>query len=92
MDLGQFWNDDFAYKFSQLLENVDLGLTSDSSDFVVVDGEEGDYGIIRYKDSSGEVVAIKIVHGGDDEELQITEYGKSIIFSKFREVFEVLLS
>lgn len=72
----------------ELLDEADLGLEEDRSKFTVVDGEEADHGIIRYLDSTGEAVAIKIVRGGDDEEYEVTEYGKDIINKKLVDLFE----
>jgi hypothetical protein len=48
--------------------------TTDSSEFVVVDGEEGDYGLIKYSDQGG-LIAVKKVDGGDSEETYFTQYG-----------------
>jgi hypothetical protein len=78
---------EFSY-FLDLLDEADLGLEEDRSKFTVVDGEEADHGIIRYLDSTGEAVAIKIVRGGDDEEYEVTEYGKDIINKKLVDLFE----
>lgn len=72
----------------ELLDEAELGLEEDWSKFTVVDGEEADHGIIRYLDSTGEAIVIKIVRGGDDEEYEVAEYGKDIINKKLVDLFE----
>lgn len=92
MYLFEIW-EDFSYSFPHFLQEleVDLELTADLSEFVYVDGEEGDHGRISYRDGSGQVVVIKIVHGGDDEELEVTACGKPIIKAKLKEAFSSFL-
>jgi hypothetical protein len=55
--------------------NFTDGIIIDNSEFVVVDGEEGDYGIIKYFVGT-DLVAIRTIYGGDDEDIEYTEIGK----------------
>lgn len=57
----------------------DIKHTPDYSEFNVVDGEESDFGIVKYFDLDGTLLAKKIVHGGDDEDIEFTEYGISLL-------------
>ena len=52
---------------------------TDMSEFVAVDGEEGDHGKITYSDLNGRVVAIKTVHGGDDYDVEFSEHGRLLM-------------
>ncbi|MEX3983799.1 hypothetical protein AB4Y45_32975 [Paraburkholderia sp. EG287A] len=92
MDLLALWQQDFQSPFTRLLEDLDLGLTEDRKDFVFVDGEEGDFGDIRYMDKYGRVVCVRTIEGGDRESLELTDYGKPIIAAKMLEVFKDALS
>jgi hypothetical protein len=92
MDLRDIWQQEASCSFFNLLEKEDLGLAEDSSDYVVVDGEESDYGVIRYLDAGGKVVAIKTIHGGDSEEWEVTEHGKTLIADKLLGLFRQSLS
>lgn len=61
------------------IEKWEDSLTPDNDDFVFVDGEEGDYGIISYfgLDAVGVNVRmmVKYVHGGDSESTYYTQAG-----------------
>jgi len=52
----------------------------DSSDFVVVDGEEGDYGTTKYF-IGDDLVAVKTDYGGDSYDYEYTEFGKSFMLN-----------
>lgn len=91
MDLLDIWNYELSHGFILDLNDAELGLTADHTDFVVVDGEEGDHGVIRYLDATGELVATKTVHGGDSESLELTPYGKKFVAGHFRSIFDKLL-
>lgn len=68
------------------VEDIDYKI--DLTDFNSVDGEEGDNGIIRYYDlEDGELLAIKTVHGGDDEDIEFTHLGRDILQDKALDVF-----
>jgi len=56
----------------------DVKYTTDSSEFTVVDGEESDYGIIKYF-VDDVLVARKMVHGGDHEEIDFTFEGIELL-------------
>lgn len=58
--------------------NAELNLEPCHDKFVFVDGEEGDHGIIDYF-HEGRLFMIRIVHGGDSEEVILTSYGKEVI-------------
>lgn len=54
----------------------DILHTVDHSEFIIVDGEEGDYGLVKYWDEN-DLLAIRKVSGGDIEETFFTKMGKS---------------
>lgn len=92
MDLLALWQQDVQHPFNRLLEDRDLGLAEDRKDFVFVDGEEGDHGVIRYMDATGNVVCIRTIEGGDIEQLELTDYGKPLVAAKMLEVFKQVLT
>jgi hypothetical protein len=61
------------------LEQWEHSLEPNNDDFVCVDGEEGDYGLVSYygPDAAGNNVRMmaKYVHGGDSEETYYTPEG-----------------
>ncbi len=77
--LDEFWFDVFRSRGPIELQDYEPELQSDHSDYVVVDYEEGDFGIIRYTDTTGNLVAIFVNYGGDCEEYVFTNYGKRIL-------------
>ncbi len=85
MNLQDFWMEHINYKFLRILEETDLNLTEDSSEYVYVDGEEGDYGEIRYS-LQGTLIATKVVEGGDCSYLELTDDGKKFLISKVKEI------
>jgi hypothetical protein len=92
MNLFSLWQQDMVFPFNRKLEDLDLGLVEDLKDFVYVDGEEGDFGVIRYLDASGQVVCVRTIEGGDSEQMELTEYGKPLIAAKMLEVFKETLT
>lgn len=92
MNLQDLWQQELLFALNCALEDADLGLTADHSEFVYVDGEEGDFGVIRYKDASGQVVATKTVDGGDSAHLELTDYGKPLVAAKLMDVFKETLT
>lgn len=56
----------------------DLEYETDHSDFVNVDGEEGDYGVIRYL-YNGKCFMVNFNFAGDWEENILTEYGIDLV-------------
>lgn len=63
--------------------------TVDSSDFVSVDGEEGDYGITRYL-HDGKCFLVNFNFAGDWEENIITPYGIDLVIRAiFNESFQL---
>lgn len=57
-----------SYTFENIVEDLEkeLDIDSDYEEFVVVDGEEGDYGFVKYFDKNKNLVAVIENHGGDD--------------------------
>ncbi len=90
--LKEFWNSEICYRFSQLIDDDTQEFVADNSDFTVVDGEEGDYGVIRYSDAAGQLVAVRTVHGGDSEDVAFTDHGKAMMRNKLRAVMEKALT
>lgn len=60
------------YVQNDLQEDLDMDYDIDNSDYVVVDGEEGDYGV-RKLSWQGKIVAYHVVYGGDYEEIVFAE-------------------
>ena len=70
------------------------GLVKDTSQFVVVDGEEGDYGSITYSlgldygPDAGQLIATLVVEPGDWEFYEYTDFGKEWIKRAFIELIK----
>lgn len=82
MDLVQeFWDALLYDNLNRaLLDESFIEFTEDHSGYVYVDGEEGDYGEVKYLcKSTGNLIATKIFHGGDDNEMEFTEYGYDLL-------------
>ena len=62
-----------------IFNGEDIDYVCDDSQFVAVDGEEGDYGIIKYHSKSNELIAVRTIRGGDDEDTEFTEFGKNLL-------------
>lgn len=78
--------------FTTLIENDREEYVEDTSEFVVVDGEEGDYGKIKYFDkNNNELVAVKTVHGGDREDIEFTTYGKCLLGNELNILFSLAM-
>jgi hypothetical protein len=69
----------FDYKLTsamaEMVEAWENSLEANHDEFVVVDNEEGDYGIIRYMDANGVEMLTKVVQGGDIENTYFTDAG-----------------
>lgn len=78
--LDEYFDYEIRCKFTALISEDD-DYRADYSQFNVVDGEEGDYGVIRYFHGD-ELVAIKNVYGGDSEEVEFTSFGKTLFNAK----------
>ncbi len=76
---------DLRYTVEQFVDDIEY--ESDSSNYNVVDGEEGDYGTIIYS-HNGIPVCIYINHGGDSEEYIFTRYGKAMMKLKLMDCIE----
>lgn len=91
MHLRSYWEQTLLPRYNELLDQAILELKTDISEFTIVDGEEGDHGIIKYLDADNNVVAIKNVEAGDNEYIEVTEYGKPIIIMKMNNIFTQML-
>ena len=65
---------DISSELEKVVEKLLYSLTQDSSLFVCIDGEEGDYGIVKYY-SGDSLYAWHLIYGGDREDLYWTEVG-----------------
>ena len=59
----------------------DVEYEIDQSGYNFVDGEEGDFGTLKYYDANG-IIAVKTIYGGDEEEVEFTSYGMSLLTPK----------
>lgn len=86
------WGNPAAQHVYELMNAIDDplskimdGLVIDKSQFVGVDGEEGDYGIITYSlgldygPDAGKLIATHVIEGGDCEYYEYTDFGKDWI-------------
>ena len=71
---------------------INFDYHTNTSEMVNVDGEEGDYGIVKYYSENGALLATKHIHGGDDEDIEFTEYGKKIMKEKVLEILDKRIS
>lgn len=89
--LEQFWYTVQSNLYSKITSaDIDKQLTIDDSQFVVVDGEEGDYGIYKYFHNT-ELVAKRTIYGGDVEDTEFTEYGKTFLKIQFYKLLDEVL-
>lgn len=64
----------------------------DHSGFVVVDGEEGDHGVIKwFSKATGKLLATQTINGGDDEYVEFTKDGFDHFAPVFRKVVKLAL-
>lgn len=78
------FGDSFSERLNTILEEWEDTLKSNHDDFVHVDGEEGDFGIISYfgADVNGNEnvrLMVKYVNGGDIESTHYTEEGNHVV-------------
>lgn len=92
--LCRFWEELFVYtdKIRRHITDTEMTCDVDDSEYVFVDGEEGDYGKVKYHNTDGRLIAVRIIHGGDDEDITFTMEGKEILKEQLREAFERMLS
>lgn len=91
MNLIDFWQENLQFKFNTILENSEIKLIRDDSEFVVVDGEEGDYGTLRYFDTDNQLIATRVIESGDEDNIEFTPHGKNIISMHLESLFKQLL-
>jgi len=69
------------FGLEEVLDNTFPKFVEDYSKYVVVDGEEGDYGIITFKlPNSSEIFATCTNRGGDNDEYEFSETAKEMIW------------
>lgn len=85
--LAQIFQFDVLQTLIRVLEEDDLELVADHKDFVYVDGEEGDYGIVRYSDAQGNEIAVRTIHGGDSDDVTLTEFGAALVRERLQARF-----
>lgn len=66
-------------KLIDIFDELESTLRQDNTNYVYVDGEEGDYGVITYYSKYDDLVATRTIHGGDSETVEFTPYGVRII-------------
>ncbi|HET8687721.1 MAG TPA: hypothetical protein VFM18_13805 [Methanosarcina sp.] len=92
--LSDFFTEN-AHKFSTMLETIDLekilGMKKDTSEFVYVDGEEGDFGEIKYF-LEDHLIATHIIEGGDSDYWEYTTIGKNVLCQELQRAFDKFLS
>lgn len=82
--MSNIFDDDFdkyVHTVRKALEELEETLTKDYSNYVYVDGEEGDHGKITYYNEFGRLVASHYIFGGDQESFELTEVGKAMLRS-----------
>ena len=72
----------------ELWENT---LKTNNDEYVFVDGEEGDYGIIKYLDENNVVMMVQYVKGGDIEAFTYTAAGMAVVRAILLKNFESCL-
>ena len=90
--LAEFWNYPLANRMAYAVDQDNTEFVEDDSEFVCVDGEEGDYGVIKYLDTAGNLVAIRTIYGGDREDVDFTEFGKALMRQKLTALLETVLA
>lgn len=73
-------------EFYDKFGDIESELKKDDSDYVIVDGEEGDYGIIKYYTNDGFLFAIEINRGGDDIDVEFTSVARLIFGNMIEEL------
>lgn len=72
--------------------DVDIDCILDSTNYNVIDGEEGDYGVIRYYTLDGNLIATYTNCGGDLDYVEFTEFGKKLFTPLVMSVIELQLN
>ena len=90
MFLEEFF-EQHQWEFRNFLEDFEeMDLVKDSGEYVFVDGEEGDYGRIKYfrnvnvEGTWTKLLAFtRVIEGGDMEHWEYTPYGKELLKERF---------
>uniref|UniRef100_A0AB39CEW1 Uncharacterized protein n=1 Tax=Pseudomonas phage HRDY3 TaxID=3236930 RepID=A0AB39CEW1_9VIRU len=87
---------DYDEKLREIISKWEDSLDSNHDDYESVDGEEGDFGIVRYYgldvDGNANVhLMTKYVHGGDSEDSYYTLAGAEMVQKIIRQNFEAAL-
>lgn len=85
-----------GYDLNQIIEKWEDSLEPNHDDYVVIDNEEGDFGVITFfgKDVDGNEnvhLMTKYVHGGDQEESFYTMAGADVVQHLMRQSFETVV-
>lgn len=76
----------FANDLEDLPDDDDV--EEDCSDYVYVDGEEGDHGTIKFvQKSTGQLLAKKVILGGDQEYYEFTPLGRTYYAERLLQQF-----
>lgn len=89
--LEEFW-EEIIHRYPNF---DDVKFIEDRSEFNVVDGEEGDYGIIKYfTDDLEHNLILTRTKDGDDYEYKFSDFGKSLLkpllFKKLNDIIDEL--
>jgi hypothetical protein len=87
---------DYQHTLNEAIEKWVDTLTSNNDDYVYVDGEEGDFGIVRYfgtdvDGNNDQHMMTEYIHGGDIEHSYYTLAGADMVQKIMRENFETAL-
>lgn len=84
MDIEDHINQTLSNQIYLILDDIfqHLYYDIDSDKFESVDGEEADYGILRYLNKDKVCIAFKFVYGGDSEDLYLCPIIKEILEPK----------
>lgn len=84
--LEEFWQWTVQVPFQRAVEADNGEFKEDTSDMVFVDGEEGDFGTIKYLDAKGREIATRTLEGGDRENTEFTVLGKAVMLEKLTNI------
>lgn len=78
----EFLNEIQTMSIKDSMEKIIESFDEDTSGFVYVDGEEGDYGRILFS-HNGVLIATRVIEGGDSEWYEFTPEGKSLLLTMY---------
>lgn len=81
-DMAQEFLDEIQREIHDFLAKYVDTLVADTSEFIYVDGEEGDHGKITYTDPyDKKLICTRIIEGGDVESFEFTQWGRGMFLS-----------